>query len=94
MCVLAVIKNGPSYGYKIINELKEYIDIAESTLYPILRRLETNGNLITYSQQTGGRIRKYYKITASGIARIARFVDDWQELIKIYQFIKEHGGYN
>ena len=94
VCVLAAIKDAPSYGYRIISELKEHIDISESTLYPILRRLETGGFLITFSKETNGRVRKYYKITTSGTARISRFLSDWEELNKIYQFIKEHGGFN
>ena len=92
VCVLAVIKKEPSYGYKIVTDVSECIDISESTLYPILRRLENTGCLVTYTSQLGGRVRKYYRITELGIRKISDFLADWKQLENIYNFIKNHGG--
>ncbi len=94
LCVLAAIKDQPSYGYQIIKDLKPYIDISESTLYPILKRLEKTECLTVNSAEHNGRLRKYYHITASGLERINDFKNDWQEILAIYKFIlgKEFEG--
>ena len=89
MCVLAVLKKGPSYGYKIIRDISRCIDISESTLYPILKRLEQNGSLRTYRKEYNGRIRKYYELTETGQNRINVFLDEWEELRTMYLFIEE-----
>lgn len=89
VCVLAVLKKGPSYGYMIIRELEQCIEISESTLYPILKRLEQNGSLKTYRQEYNGRMRKYYQLTSEGQHKIDAFLDEWDELQKMYQFIDE-----
>ena len=87
VCVLAAIKKEDSYGYQIIKDMKPYVDISESTLYPILRRLEAMGCLTVRSMEHNGRLRKYYRITQAGIGRIADFQNDWQEILSIYKFI-------
>ena len=87
ICVLASIKNAPSYGYKIIKDVKPYIDISESTLYPILRRLETAELLTVNSVEHNGRLRKYYYITPLGLKRIEAFKQEWQEIMSIYKFV-------
>ncbi len=87
VCVLAAIKNEASYGYQIIKDLKPYVTISESTLYPILRRLETAELLTVRSVEHSGRLRKYYHITPAGSARIAAFLEEWKEIVSIYQFI-------
>lgn len=87
VCVLAAIKNEDSYGYKIIKDVKPYIELSESTLYTILKRLELANMLTVYTTQHGGRLRKYYHITSSGLQRIAEFKEDWQEILAIYQFV-------
>ena len=87
ICVLAAIKNTPSYGYQIIKDIKPYVDISESTLYPILRRLETSELLIVRSMEHNGRLRKYYHITPIGIKRIEDFKKEWQEIMSIYKFV-------
>lgn len=87
ICVLAAIKDGDSYGYQIIKDIKPYLTISESTLYPILRRLETAECLTVYSVEHNGRLRKYYHITDAGRSRIDEFVGEWKELEAIYQFI-------
>ncbi|MBE6718245.1 MAG: PadR family transcriptional regulator [Ruminococcaceae bacterium] len=93
VCVLAAIKNQDSYGYKIIKDLKPYIELSESTLYTILKRLETADMLTVRTAEHGGRLRKYYHITDEGIRRIEEFKAEWNEILSIYQFVtKEDNG--
>lgn len=89
ICVLAAIKNEDSYGYKIIKDLKPYIELSESTLYTILKRLEGAGMLTVRSAEHDGRLRKYYRITQNGIKRINEFKDEWKEVISVYRFVTE-----
>ena len=84
-CVLASIRGAPSYGYQIIKDLKPYVELSESTLYPILRRLETARLLTVRSAEHNGRLRKYYHITPQGLQRLESFKKDWDELLAIYQ---------
>ena len=94
VCVLAAIKDGDSYGYKIIKDLRPYIELSESTLYTILKRLETGGMLTVRSAEHEGRLRKYYHITDAGMRRIEDFRSEWAEMISVYQFVikEEHNG--
>lgn len=92
MCVLAALKKEDSYGYKIIGDISGYIEISESTLYPILRRLGNAGYLNSYSQEHNGRLRKYYQITSAGKARLAQFVHEWEEIRRVYDFILREGN--
>ncbi|MBQ4271095.1 MAG: PadR family transcriptional regulator [Clostridiales bacterium] len=87
ICVLAAIKNEDSYGYKIIKDVKPYISISESTLYPILRRLEEAGSLTVRSEEYNGRLRKYYSITKSGKKKIEDFAGEWKEIMSVYEFV-------
>ena len=87
ICVLAAIKDEESYGYQIIKDMKPYVDISESTLYPILRRLETAELLTVRSAEHNGRLRKYYRITDAGLARIRAFKEEWREIMSIYSFV-------
>ena len=87
VCVLAAIKDEPSYGYKIIKDLKPYIELSESTLYTILKRLEGGGALTVTTAEHGGRLRKYYNITDTGIRRIEDFKTEWSEIMSIYRFV-------
>ena len=87
VCVLAAIKNKDSYGYKIIKDMKPYIELSESTLYTILKRLETADMLTVRSAEHGGRLRKYYHITNAGLKRIDDFKEEWKEIMSIYQFV-------
>lgn len=93
VCVLAAIKNEDSYGYKIIKDVKPYIELSESTLYTILKRLETANMLTVYTTQHSGRLRKYYRITPLGRKRIADFKADWKEILSIYQFVMKEDGH-
>lgn len=87
VCVLAAIKNEDSYGYKIIKDMKPYIELSESTLYTILKRLEASNMLTVRTAEHGGRLRKYYRITENGLQRIADFKAEWQEILSIYRFV-------
>jgi PadR family transcriptional regulator PadR len=91
VCVLKALSKEDSYGYAIVRSLTGRIDISESTLYPILRRLEAGGAVTEYSRETGGRLRKYYAITGDGRERIARFLDEWREVNAIYEYIRGEG---
>ena len=93
ICVLAAIKNEDSYGYQIIKDLKPYIALSESTLYTILKRLETSKMLTVHTAEHSGRLRKYYHITDEGLKRIEEFKADWNEILSIYRFVtKEDDG--
>ncbi len=87
ICVLASIRGSDSYGYQIIKDISPYVDISESTLYPILRRLEESGCLTVKSIEHNGRLRKYYRITDTGHRRIEEFLSDWKTILGIYEFI-------
>jgi len=87
VCVLAAIKNEDSYGYKIIKDMKPYLELSESTLYTILKRLETANMLTVRTAEHGGRLRKYYHITHTGLERIAAFKVEWEEIMSIYRFV-------
>jgi PadR family transcriptional regulator PadR len=91
ICVLTAIRGEDSYGYQIIKDIKPYVEISESTLYPILRRLEAAELLTVRSTEHNGRLRKYYHITPQGIARIDDFKTEWQELLSIYRFVTREG---
>ncbi len=91
VCVLAAIKNEDSYGYQIIKDVKPYVELSESTLYPILRRLETANLLMVYTVEHNGRLRKYYHITEQGIKRIEDFKEEWKEILAIYRFVSREG---
>lgn len=92
VCVLKAIKSEDSYGYKIIKDIKPYIEISESTLYPILRRLETSGLLSVHTAEHNGRLRKYYHITELGLKRIEDFKVEWEEIMSIYEFVAKEGN--
>lgn len=87
VCVLAAIKSEESYGYRIIKDMKPYVELSESTLYTILKRLEAAEMLTVRTAEHGGRLRKYYRITQQGIGRIEEFKSDWKEILSIYEFV-------
>ncbi|MBR5931732.1 MAG: PadR family transcriptional regulator [Lachnospiraceae bacterium] len=87
VCVLASIKYKDSYGYQIIKDMKPYMQISESTLYPILRRLEESTLLTVYSVEHNGRLRKYYHITDQGKTRLDEFANEWKEIMSVYTYI-------
>lgn len=86
-CVLAVLEKGESYGYQMVKDINEFLTITESTLYPILKRLEAAQMLTVFTQEHNGRLRKYYKITGAGRDHITELMNEWEEVVKIYQYI-------
>ena len=94
VCVLAAIRDEDSYGYQIIKDIKPYVEISESTLYPILRRLEGAKLLTVRTAEHNGRLRKYYHITDAGLSRIEDFKTEWREVMAIYQFVTKEEAEN
>ena len=94
VCVLAAIKNEESYGYKIIKDVKPCIELSESTLYTILKRLEAAKMLTVRRAEHNGRLRKYYSITDAGRERLCEFMEEWKEVISIYEFVAKENGAN
>ena len=92
VCVLAAIRSEDSYGYKIIKDMKPYIELSESTLYTILKRLEAANMLTVRTAEHDGRLRKYYRITENGRKRIDEFKNDWNEILAIYRFVTKEEG--
>ena len=92
VCVLRAIKEKDSYGYEMVKNISEHMEISESTLYPILRRLEEKNCLIEYKTEHNGRLRKYYHITKDGLAKIEEFKNEFHELLEVYDYICEGDG--
>lgn len=92
VCVLAAVSRKDSYGYQIIRDVSSCVTVSESTLYPILRRLESAGFLTTYSVEHNGRLRKYYRITKPGRLKIEDFFEEWQDMIRIHDYICQEAG--
>ncbi|APU71708.1 transcriptional regulator [Companilactobacillus crustorum] len=88
ICVLAELKRKESYGYAIIQDLEPLIEISESTLYPILKRLLKKQAIVSKSRIHNNRVRKYYQITKLGEKEIADFIDEWGQVETIFRFIK------
>ena len=78
--VLAVVSTEPegTYGYKITQEVRQVIELSESTLYPVLRRLQKDECLVVYDQECAGRNRRYYKITERGSAQLSLYENEWK----------------
>ncbi|MBR3382441.1 MAG: PadR family transcriptional regulator [Clostridia bacterium] len=93
ICVLAAMLRGPTYGYRLIKDVEPYMEISESTLYPILKRLESEGSVSVQSAEHNGRLRKYYTITPTGRGRIDEFLRGWQDIMKIYRFIEREASH-
>ena len=92
VCVLASINRQDSYGYQIVKDVPAILNLTESTLYPLLKRLEASGALTTYSVEHNGRMRKYYRITPAGSARIDEFLDEWADIESLYEYVKRGAG--
>lgn len=82
ICVLSLLEKEDTYGYVVTQELKEKLDVSESTLYPVLRRLEKNGCLGTYDKSFQGRNRRYYTITKTGITELKMMRKAWESYKK------------
>lgn len=87
-CVLASINQQDSYGYQIVKDVPPNLHLTESTLYPLLKRLESAGLLTVYSVEHNGRLRKYYRITEAGIAYLNGFLAEWDEITTVYEYVK------
>jgi PadR family transcriptional regulator PadR len=92
--VLAVVSKEPTgtYGYKITQEVRQVIELSESTLYPVLRRLLKYGYLETYDMECAGRNRRYYKVTTSGQAQLSMYKKAWQDYADMISGIFEGGS--
>lgn len=93
ICVLSAMLRGPTYGYQLIKDISPYMEISESTLYPILKRLEASGCVIVRSAEHNGRLRKYYDITTQGRSRIFDFLNDWKDIMKVYYYIEREANH-
>ena len=89
--VLAVVSKEPegTYGYKITQDVRQAIEVSESTLYPVLRRLQKDDCLEVYDQEFGGRNRRYYKITDKGKVQLRLYYEEWENYYKKINIIFE-----
>lgn len=94
VCVLSALRWHESYGYRIVKSVKSYVEISESTLYPILKRLENAGQVTVRSAEHNGRLRKYYSITETGLEKIKAFNNEWSEIIAIYNYVNREEDEN
>lgn len=76
--VLSVVARDGTYGYKITQDIRSVMEISESTLYPVLRRLQKEGCLDVYDQEFAGRNRRYYRITPKGSALLEESLEEWE----------------
>lgn len=88
VCVLASINRQDSYGYQIVKDVPDVLGLTESTLYPLLKRLEKADCLTAYSVEHNGRLRKYYRLTQEGARRIDEFLAEQADILSIYDFVK------
>ena len=88
VCVLTVLRRADSYGYQLVRDVSEIIPITESTLYPILKRLEAAGMVTVHSVEHNGRLRKYYHITDPGRQKILSFLEEWKEVMRVCRAIE------
>ena len=90
--VLAAVSGEPegTYGYKITQDVRQALEVSESTLYPVLRRLQKDGCLDTYDREFAGRNRRYYRITETGMAQLNLYKAEWKSYSqKISDFFEE-----
>lgn len=88
ICVLASLQERDSYGYQIVKDVPDILGLTESTLYPLLKRLEKAECLTAYSVEHNGRLRKYYRLMPAGEERIAEFLSEQANIMSIYDFVK------
>lgn len=88
ICVLASLRGGDSYGYQIVKDVPDVLGLTESTLYPLLKRLEKADCLTAYSVEHNGRLRKYYRITEAGVRHIDEFLRERDDVVSIYDYVK------
>ena len=88
VCVLASINRQDSYGYQIVKDVPSSLHLTESTLYPLLKRLESAGLLTVYAIEHNGSLRKYYRITPAGVTYLDEFLKDWDDVLDVYEYVK------
>ncbi|MRX83389.1 PadR family transcriptional regulator [Eggerthella guodeyinii] len=88
VCVLASINRQDSYGYQIVKDVPPSLHLTESTLYPLLKRLESAGLLTVYAVEHNGRLRKYYRITPAGVTYLDEFLKEWDDVLDVYEYVK------
>ncbi len=88
VCVLATLKRQDSYGYQIVKDVPASLHLTESTLYPLLKRLEKAELLTVYTVEHNGRLRKYYRITPAGAAYLDEFLSEWNDVMDVYEYVK------
>ena len=88
VCMLASINRQDSYGYQIVKDVPSSLHLTESTLYPLLKRLESAGLLTVYAIEHNGRLRKYYRITPAGVTYLDEFLKDWDDVLDVYEYVK------
>ncbi|MBC5585208.1 PadR family transcriptional regulator [Eggerthella sp. NSJ-70] len=88
VCVLASINRQDSYGYQIVKDVPPSLHLTESTLYPLLKRLESAGMLTVYAIEHNGRLRKYYRITPAGVTYLDEFLKEWDDVLDVYEYVK------
>ncbi len=93
-CVLGIVGQGDTYGYDLTQRIGNTVDVSESALYPVLRRLSKEGLLTAYDKAYEGRNRKYYSITEDGIAKLRHYRDQWQIYKNVINEIIDRGGAN
>ena len=94
VCVLVALQERDSYGYQIIKDVSPIVEISESTLSPLRKRLAAGGFVTTYSMEHNSRLRKYYRLTDQGRQRIRDFLVEWQDVMRAYRYIaaSQEGG--
>ena len=90
-CVLAAVSGEESYGYRIVKDVPACMGLTESTLYPLLKRLEKAGCITVRTAEHNGRQRKYYRITDAGRVRVNEFLAEWPSMQEIYRYVEGAG---
>lgn len=93
-CVLAIVDKEDAYGYSLTQQIQSVMDISESTLYPVLRRLQKANCLTTYDQPYQGRNRRYYQITEQGRIRLLELLKEWQQYKEMVDCVLLGGTYD
>ena len=88
VCVLASINRQDSYGYQIVKDVPSSLHLTESTLYHLLKRLESAGLLKVYAIEHNGLLSKYYLITPAGVTYLDEFLKDWDDVLDVYEYVK------
>ncbi|MFJ6207214.1 PadR family transcriptional regulator [Lysinibacillus sp. NPDC092081] len=94
VCVLAIVDKGDAYGYSLTQQIQSVMDISESTLYPVLRRLQKANCLTTYDQPYQGRNRRYYQITEQGRIRLLELLKEWHKYKEKVDYVLIGGKYD